>query len=358
MAGNTIELYVGNKIYTGWTEITVTRSIEEVSGQFQLGLTRTRADKDVPLKEGQPCRVDINGQVIISGYIDSMDRTIDAETRTIIAEGRDKTGDLVDCAARYKSGQWRSATLETIARDLCQPFGVGVVWAVSTEAAEKPFRVWKVEPGETVFDNLARAARHRGVMVNSNATGDLVFTTAGTERIETLRFGENIKYINIRSSWSERFSDYIVLGSSTAGGLWGDEQTAQQSSRVRVDMTDTEITRYRPTVIIADSNQRADESRTRADWERRRAMAHGQPVTVEVVDWLTRDKTLWMPNRLVVLDVPDEGYAERELLIVQMELSLTNDGGTTTRLTLMPAAGFDEPAQKEGNANGNGGLWY
>ncbi|WP_228723039.1 phage baseplate assembly protein [Limnobaculum xujianqingii] len=362
MISNTIELYVGNKIYTGWTEISVTRSIEELSGQFSLGLTRTRTDKDVPLKEGQPCRVEINGQVVISGYIDTMDRTIDAETRTIVAEGRDKTGDLVDCAARYKSGQWRNASLETIARDLCQPFGVSVVWSVTTQTAAKPFRVWKVEPGETVFENLAKAARHRGVMVNSNAAGDLIFTTAGTERLEVLRFGENIKYINMRSSWSERFSDYIVLGSSTAGGLWGDEQTAHQSTGVRVDMTDTEITRYRPTVIVADSNQNSDESRSRADWERRRAMAHGQPVVVEVVDWFTRDKALWMPNRLVVLDVPDEGYTERELLIVQMELSLTNDGGTTTKLTLMPAAGFDEPAQKEstgaGGSGGSGGLWY
>ncbi|GKX57609.1 tail protein [Leminorella grimontii] len=356
MTNNTIELYVGNKIYTGWTDITVIRSIEELSGQFSLGLTRTRTDKDVSLKEGQPCRVEINGQVVISGYIDTMDRTIDAENRTIIAEGRDKTGDLVDCAARYQSGQWRNATLETIARDLCQPFGIGVVWAVDAADAAKPFRVWKLEPGETVFECLARAARHRGVMVNSNASGDLVFTTAGTERLETLRFGENIKFINIRSSWTERFSDYIVLGSSTAGGLWGDEQTAHQSTRVRVNITDPEISRYRPMVIVADSNQRADESRARADWERRRAMAHGQPVVVEVVDWFTRDKKLWMPNRLVVLDVPDEGYVERELLIVQMELSLTNDGGTTTKLTLMPAAGFDEPAQRETKTTG--GLWY
>lgn len=85
-------------------------------------------------------------------------------------------------------------------------------------------------------------------------------------------------------------------------------------------------------------------------------MAHGQPVVVEVVDWFTRDKKLWMPNRLVVLDVPDEGYAERELLIVQMELSLTNDGGTTTKLTLMPAAGFDEPAQRETKTTGGFGT--
>ena len=353
---NVVELYVDNKIYTGWTEINVVRSLEELSGRFSLGVTRTRADKDVPIKEGQPARVEINGQVVITGYIDTMDRTIDAETRSITAEGRDKTGDLVDCAARHKSGQWRNATLETIARDLCAPFGVGVVWAVTTAAAAKPFQVWKIEPGETVFESLARAARHRGVMVNSNAAGDLVFAMAGTKRVETLRFGENIKSINIRSSWAERFSDYIVLGASSAGGLWGDEQTAHQSTRVRVNMTDSEITRYRPMVIIADSNQRADESNARADWERRRAMAHGQPVTVEVVDWFTRDKALWMPNGLVVLDVPDEGYAERELLIVQSELSLTNDGGTTTTLTLMPAAGFDEPVQKENKTGG--GLWY
>nr|WP_249942233.1 hypothetical protein [Escherichia coli] len=41
-------------------------------------------------------------------------------------------------------------------------------------------------------DALTRAARHRGVLVTSNAVGELVFTQAGSKQTDTLVLGENL----------------------------------------------------------------------------------------------------------------------------------------------------------------------
>ena len=365
-----IELYLGNKIYSGWKELNVTRSIEEVSGQFSLGVTVNTADSPLVLKAGAECKLEIDGWRVITGYVDSIDTSVDDSTRTITITGRDKTGDLVDCAAIHGRGQWRNVTLEAIANDLCKPFGVAVRWAVEAPEASAKFKQWQIEPGETVFDNLSRAARHRGVLLTSNPEGDLVFITAGTKNADTLilgypddeedgkPMGTKILSISTTLSWMDRFSVYCVKGDSSAGGLWGETQTASQSTSVSINVVDPEITRYRPTIILADDNFSKGKGNARGSWEQKRAMAHATTANVTVLGWFNRSDELWQPNQLVTLKAPAAGFDEQDLLIITVTLNLTSDGGTVSELELMPRDGFDEPAQPEGsNSNGNGGLW-
>ncbi|WP_407230669.1 hypothetical protein [Escherichia coli] len=103
-----------------------------------------------------------------------------------------KQGDLVDCSAVHQGSQWRNRTLAQIAADLCAPFGISVRWQVNDVTAEKPFASFTLENSETVADALTRAARHRGVLVTSNAAGELVFTQAGSKQTDTLVLGENL----------------------------------------------------------------------------------------------------------------------------------------------------------------------
>lgn len=349
-----LNLFLGTQIFSGWKSINVTRSIEHVAGQFTLGVTVARGDDPALLTPGPACQLEIDGQRIITGYVDAVERVIDATTHTITLTGRDKTGDLVDCAAMYKGGQWRSATLEKIANDLCAPFGVGVIWEAEGKDAAAPFKVWQIEPSETVFENLARAARHRGIIITSNPDGDLVFTKAGAQSIAVLSLGKEIQRLQTTQSWAERFSLYRIQGDNAAGGLWGETQTAAQTSGIKKDTADGEITRYRPTIILSDDNLTAKTGAARGDWERRRAMAHGQPVTVTLTTWQTPGGDIWQPNRLVTINAPGESLNNAELLIVSVSLTL-DESGEHAELQLMPRDGFDEPAQKE--SKNNGGLW-
>lgn len=226
-----IELYLGNRIYSGWKELSITRSLEEVAGQFTLGVTVNTGDSPLVLKAGTACKLEINGQRIITGYVDTVEIDVEGTSRTTTVTGRDKTGDLVDCAAIHGKGQWRNVSLATIAQDVCRPFGVSVIWQVQLPAAAAKFKVWQIEPGETVFDMLSRAARHRGVLITSNANGDLVFTTASKNRAGTLILGTDssdkkapgtrILSLKTHLSWAERFSLFRVKGGCSGGGLWG-----------------------------------------------------------------------------------------------------------------------------------------
>ncbi|ATG74324.1 hypothetical protein AN401_11760 [Zobellella denitrificans] len=353
-----VELFLGGRIFSGWESVRLSRSLEAMAGQFSLGVSLRPGDQAGQLGAGRPMRLTIGGETVITGYVDEIERLTEAKARTIRLSGRDKTGDLVDCAAIHASGQWRSRPLAAIAADLCRPFGVAVRWEVSDPAAAKAFAQWQLEPGETVYENLARAARHRGVLVTSTPTGELLFTQAGSEVLETaLVLGDNLLRIEAKDSWKDRFSLWRLLGDSAAGGgEWGEELDAEQTTAVRVDLTDPAIDRYRPTVLLADDNLDGGGGQARVRFEQRRAMAHGQPVRARVQGW-RHGQGLWLPNVQVRVQAPEAGHPDSTLLVTAVELGLDDEEGTVADLTLMPRAGFDVLAQPERVAQREEELW-
>lgn len=123
-----VELRVNGAFYGGWKTIRIERGIEQIAGTFELSVTDRWAEQSAvrQINPGQPCEVRIDEAVVITGYVDTVAPQYDKQQHTITVSGRDKTGDLVDCSAIHKSGQWSGRKLDQIAADLCQPFGITV----------------------------------------------------------------------------------------------------------------------------------------------------------------------------------------------------------------------------------------
>ncbi|WP_404999309.1 phage baseplate assembly protein, partial [Escherichia coli] len=168
------------RLFTGWTSVSVTRSIESVAGYFELGVNVPPGTDLSGLAPGKAFTLEIDGQIVCTGYIDSRRRQMIADSMKIIIAGRDKTADLIDCAAVYSGGQWKNRTLEQIARDLCAPYGVTVRWELSDKESSAAFPGFTLDHSETVYEALVRASRARGVLMTSNAAGELVFSRAAS----------------------------------------------------------------------------------------------------------------------------------------------------------------------------------
>lgn len=117
------------------------------------------------------------------------------------------------------------------------------------------------------------------------------------------------------------------------------------ASGLKIEVNDPQISRYRPMVIIADDNLTGTSGYQRAMWEMKRNNAESKKATAKVQGWQRDDGSLWLPNELVVLDAPDLGIEGEERLIVDVEFSLDDQGGTVTTLTLMHRDAFDEPPE-------------
>ena len=172
---NLITLVVGGQAYGGWKSLEVERGIEQLAGEFQLTLTHRWPGEDAPigLREGLPCEVKFGQDLLITGYIDTIDIDLTDTSCRLSVSGRDKTGDLVDSSAIHGSGQWKNVRLEQIVRDICKPFGIEVLVQTDTGEAISSF---SLDDGEKAFDAIDRAARSKAILVSSSPAGQLVLT--------------------------------------------------------------------------------------------------------------------------------------------------------------------------------------
>ncbi|EEC6275533.1 phage tail protein [Salmonella enterica subsp. enterica serovar Braenderup] len=350
-----VELFISGKIFSGWAGVSVRRSLEHLAGSFSLELMLPGQPVPDGIDPGQPLKLQINGVTVITGYLDTVKHKLTATSNKITITGRDKTGDLVDCSAVFKGSQWHNRTLEQIAGDLCKPFGIRVIWQVSDATAAKPFATFTLQLSETVSDALTRAARHRGVLVTSNADGDLVFTQAGNQQTDTLELGKNLLDADFTDDWRNRYSEYLVKGHGGGGGHKGDAKMAALLAAPKGATDDKTITRYRPKVILADHKITADGAKQRAIREERRAVAKSERFVAGVKGWFRENGALWDVNLLTRVIAPRVNVDMRDLLICQVEFTLNAKEGEVTRLTLAPRDGFIVPAEPDSSGTGAGG---
>nr|WP_239914438.1 contractile injection system protein, VgrG/Pvc8 family [Salmonella enterica] len=351
---NNVELKVDGKIFSGWTSVTVNRSIETMAGYFDLGVNVQTSTDLSSLAPGKPFTLSIDGQTVITGYTDGRRRQMGADSMKITIAGRDKTADLIDCAAIYKGGQWKKRTLEQIARDLCQPYGVAVRWELTDAESAAPFTSFTLDHSETVYEALGRAARARGVLITSNAAGDLVFTRADESHSDRLVLGENLLSVDFDEDYRDRFSEYTVKGHGRSNGKVGDTVDTRTIASQKGTATDSAITRYRPMIILADSKIDAQSATARALREQRRRLAKSVTFEAQLDGWTRSNGQIWMPNILAEIDASKFAIQTGPLLVSKVVLTLDDREGVKTTLTLAPRDGFLVPVEKDRKGKSSG----
>ena len=120
MNRNEIILKVNGKSYGGWTSATVEKSMFNLTGAFGLAATDIYPGQSAKwnIKLGDQCSVEINGQTIITGYIEDIPIDYDATSHNIQIGGRDKTGDLVDCSFDGDANEWDRLTVVNVIKEI------------------------------------------------------------------------------------------------------------------------------------------------------------------------------------------------------------------------------------------------
>lgn len=346
------ELRVGGQIYGGWKDIRIQRGLEQVSGQFTLGLSE-RWDGQTeprPVRCGQAAVVTIGKQPVVTGWIDRVTPSYDPTQHSLSVSGRDKTGDLIDCSAIHKSGQWKGVSLKRIASDLLAPFGIDVVVGSHAErAATAALPSFKLDEGESVFDCLERAARLAGVMLWTDGRGRLWIDLPGKVLAHTsLVEGKNILRFDGDQSWAERFSQITVKGQAR-----GQHNTKGVAS-------DHVVTRYRPLIVLAEDATPGVTAQQRATWEATVRAGRANRATVRVAGWHQDNGALWVPGLRVPVYSPTVRL-DGEMLIVSCTYIENDREGTVCDLEIADPRAYDRltgirTAALKAPRRGKGGL--
>jgi prophage tail gpP-like protein len=341
MSSQVVSLKVGGLLFSGWKSLRAEVGIEQCAGAFELGVVDRWAGQDQPwpLKAGDACQLQINGQTVVTGYIDSVRPTFDRQSHGIQVSGRDRTMDLIDCAAIFKTGQWKKSKLDRIARDIATPFGIEVIVAEGADIGAA-FDSYHIEEGERAFESIERAARMRAVLVTTDGTGRLILSTPSKAKVGVvLAQGVNVLSASLDISWKERFSEITIKGQGKGSASTFGDKVAHGIAKIK----DEAITRYRPLVVIAEQHGLSPTFAARAEWERNVRAGRGTRATVKVQGWTyptdsaASGEKVWKPNQLVAVDLPYLGLQE-DLLIAKCSYSLDESGSFTELHLAHPSA--------------------
>lgn len=337
-----VQLTVDGRRFEGWTSVEIRRGIQQMSGSFSLTHTEHWPGQQAgqAMKPGDRCTVAIDGDTVITGHVDEVAPSYSADGHEIRVAGRDLTADLIDCSAASTPGEWHNRDLRGILRDLVAPFGIAAIVAADVGA---PFRKFRIEEGESVFEAIDRACRMRAVLATSDEQGRLLIIRAGAARSSVaLRRGENILSAGVRFNWRDRFSTYVVKAQQPGGDFLSPAQTAQ----IVVTATDPAVTRHRPLTVLAEHAADQGEAADRVLWEANVRAARARQATVTVQGWRQgAGGPLWMPNTIAPLH--DEWLdIDQDMLITAVTWRRSNEG-TVSELQLMPPGAFELRAEPE-----------
>jgi prophage tail gpP-like protein len=350
-----VRLTVDGTEYLGWKNIRIERSIDTISGVFGLEVSDkwSAASASWPIKPGAVCALSIDGEVIITGYVDVVRASFDAKSRSLQISGRDKAADMIDSSALNDPDSWSNITLGKLAAELAAPFGIAVI---DDAKDDKLFPLVKIQPGETAFEVLERYARQRGVLTISDGSGRIVLTKPGQRRADvSLVQGQNILRASGTADHSQRFSEYLVTG-QTAGT---DTVFGSEASEVEGKARDAEVRGARRLLIVAQNSVDAENMAAMAAWEASVRAARGSPLTVTVQGYhQTPAGRLWQPGEILQTQSPWLQLPQPvEFMINAVKFLKSDSDGTLTELELLrPDAYKAKPEVPDSNTQFGGYL--
>lgn len=367
-------LTVNGQAFANWTSLTLTRDIGDIAGKFQIevfdaaraaaGMPASPAASPLPAAIGrrQACAIALDGETALTGWIDGMEGEWSGTSIKTSISGRDKTGDLADCAAAPNGpAEWRGVNLLQVARQVCAPFGITVRAETDVGA---PFTRLALNPHESALSLLEKAARQRGVLLVSDGVGGLVLTTGGRATAAAdIRVGGNVQAARFHFDDTRRFSDLYVKGQSekaagrrTASGpplghdylptasptLPAAGASAIESGGIQMTghAVDQEVTRYRPGVVMTKTQSGTSTVQQQAEWRMRVARGLSTGLTYTVLDWRAgAARALWRPN--TVARVWDPWAGIDDLMLIRGVCYRMAEKQITTDLQVVGITAFD-----------------
>ncbi|MBF0168802.1 MAG: hypothetical protein HQL45_14340 [Alphaproteobacteria bacterium] len=342
-----VSLIVGGKIHKGWDSASITLSAERVAGSFSLSLADAWREGDQVIqrtvKGGDACVVQVGGETVITGYVDSVAPGYSTSKHGITVSGRDVTGDLVDCSSEHL--EFTGQGIAAIVQGLCKPFGVGVI---TKGDMGSPFPRFATNVGDGVIESIERACRLRGLIAYSDGLGNLVISKGLSGAvIERFERGKNVIEAGATHDFANRFSSITVKTSREGSDTLSTAEIASVSGVAR----DGAIKRHRPLIILSEMQADGLSASERADFENRMRIARSQKINLTAQGWQAPSGKVRRPGQGVQFD-DDWLGASGAYVISEITLEKALSGGTTSKLTLMAPGAFDKIAEPD-----KGGSW-
>ena len=340
---NNIFFEINGIRYSGFTEVSINNSLEAFASSFTASLVSKEVVDDSrqslsPIKLQDEVAIYIDNDLVLTGYVETLDVSYDNNSHMIIVGGRDKASDLIDSSAKPNSYKNIKTMTRLIEKVLVDNGYSNITVSKSDSSIDDSLEEQEtvhVELGETIFTFLDRYARKAQILITTDNKGNLVITREGKSTINSdlisIKGSElnNIKKANISLNTNDRFR--FIEMYSAANNETFDKISVNQNAIGE----DTAIRSPRRLIVLPQEASKTDILKNAVKWQINVRRAKGLRYNCTVANYRDKDEegNLWTVNTLINVS-DDKCNLNGQYLVASVTYNKSLEG-TTTNLTLV-----------------------
>ena len=325
---NDVTVEVDGKAHNSWKSYDIDSDFLIPADAFKFDLSVPSNSTVLPDFSGAEVKVRINGELVMTGIVDTTQHTISKTNRTYSLNGRDRASILVDCSAPITNV--KGLTVLDAVKKIVEPLGIKKV----TLRAENNPTLDKVDidVGETAWNAAMRCANSAGLHLWFEPNGELIvggadYSTPPVATLCCMKDGKrnNFEQADLTFDVSNRFSEVTFLAQSHG------KQGQDNKNDLKWVYNDPDMTTYKPkTVVVSD----VDNLEALQKWAKKYiadSVLEGFTLTIVVPDHKMQDGTLWQPGQRVHV-ICEEYEIDAIFFLMGRRFTLSRNGGTQTEL--------------------------
>ncbi|OFQ20883.1 phage tail protein [Haemophilus sp. HMSC073C03] len=325
---NDVTVEVNGKAHNSWKSYDIDSDFLIPADAFKFDLGVPSNSTVLPDFSGAEVKVRINGELVMTGIVDTTQHTISKTNRTYSINGRDRASILVDCSAPITNV--KGLTVLDAVKKIVEPLGIKKV-ALRAENNPTLDKV-DIDVGETAWNAAMRCANSAGLHLWFEPNGELIvggadYSTPPVATLCCMKDGKrnNFEQADLTFDVSNRFSEVTFLAQSHG------KQGQDNKNDLKWVYNDPEMTTYKPkTVVVSD----VDNLEALQKWAKKYiadSVLEGFTLTIVVPDHKMQDGTLWQPGQRVHV-ICEEYEIDAIFFLMGRRFMLSRNGGTQTEL--------------------------
>lgn len=362
-----VQVILGGKPYIGWESVSLSNNFEETTGEAQLTISE-QPGNPLPADIGDECQIILAGTPVLTGFIKSVEGTLDYGSHSINLTAKDKTDDLIKSTIGPELNIKAPVDLKQVAEKTIKQMGLDI--KVIDKVSPEVFKQGEVVSGD-IEDRgqkfLDQWAKKRGVILNTDGKGNLVLNQNQKEQSKyKLRSGpegsnNNILSSSYSNSEEGRSSEYNASGQKSPNDKEFWESRSKSDPLGSADAMSTNWgkaidTAIRPQLKLHFRGRKGMQGKTpeeTAKWSANVNRARGFTYKCKVQGFTQGlGGSLWWPGLLVeVLDW--HWNIDHILFLKSVAFNKTWGEGATTDLEFTVEDAYTPQAEPSGDQNRN-----
>lgn len=324
-----ITLLINGVSHSLWEMYSIDSNLLTPADGWQVSLGIDRQTIPASIFEGASVQVKLGNDTVLTGLVDDIDERVAKREHVLTLSGRDYAGILTDCSAPIFTS--RQIGLAEVVNQIVKPLGITKVRI----SGSGNFIKVAVEPGQTAWDVLQRAAEANGLWPWFEPDGTLVIGGADYSApvvaeliLNYSGIGNNVEALERRRSIAGRYSEVTVLGQSHG------TESSDGAHAILGKATDETVAIYRPLTLIDTESDSPQTALLRA----RKLLTDGrlQGLTFNAVVYghrITPGGLLWTPGQRIRIKSEPHGV-DAIFFLMGRAFHRDRHNGTTTELML------------------------